>query len=310
MISVALAAYNGEKYIEQQLESLRLQTVTPDEVIICDDCSTDRTAEICRSFIERNGLSGWSVEINGENMGYCRNFYGAVEKTHGDIIFLCDQDDIWDENKLEVMTDILSEHPELEMLSCRYRLADGEGNISDALSVPHYKADFSGSLETVTAESLIGHSYIRGCASCFRKTVKERIKPIELSNLLGHDWQIAMLSALGGGAAIINLPLMSYRCHSANASFSANPIRKREKRIKGLEESAAGHTAVLPYVKDGALAKKISGFISFEKRRIKLLQGRNLLLWLALGFNIRQYRRYYAGNGLRVWFGDLAYIFK
>lgn len=310
MISVALAAYNGEKYIEQQLESLRKQTLPPDEVVICDDCSSDRTVEICRRFIEKNSLSGWRVELNGKNVGYCRNFYSAVEKTQGDIIFLCDQDDIWDNNKLEVMAGIMEKNPKLEMLSCRYRLIDGDGNIAEGLSVPHYKADFGGSLEQVTAESLIGHSYIRGCSSCFRKSVKERIKPIDLSGLLGHDWQIAMLSALGGGAAVINLPLMSYRCHNGNASFSANPVREKQKRIAGLEQSVEGHTSLLPLVECEVLSKKISRFTDFEKRRIGLLKSRNPFLWLALGFNIREYRRYYAGNGLRVWLGDLIYSFK
>lgn len=310
MISVALAAYNGEKFIEKQLESLRDQTLPPDEVIICDDRSTDKTVEICRAFIEKNKLSGWKIEINAENLGYCRNFYKAIEKTNGDLIFLCDQDDEWDGNKLAVMAEIMEKHPQLRMLSCRYRLINGAGAPAAGVRVPHYEPLFDGKLQTVTAESLIGHSYIRGCSSCFKSELKQLLKPIDLSGLLGHDWLLAMLAALNGGAAIINIPLMSYRCHGGNASFSASPVRLKEKRIEGLKQSVEGHKAILKLENDKVLRRKTERFISFERQRIRFLENKNPFLWLALGLRIRQYRRYYAGNGVRVWFGDMVYAHK
>lgn len=310
MISVALAAYNGEKFIEQQLQSILEQTIPPDEVIICDDCSSDRTVEICRNFIENNGLSGWSIEENKKNLGYCRNFYHAIEKTAGDIIFLCDQDDIWDCNKLEIMLGIMQSRPELMLLSSRYRLVNGEGAAAENIYVPHYVECFDGSLIPITAESLIGHSYIRGCSSCFRKELKELLAPVELSGLLGHDWQLAMLAALSAEAAVINQPLMSYRCHDGNASFSEKPKRLIEKRIDGLKQSVNGHKLILEKAADTSLKNSIRDFISFEKRRIKFLEKKNPLLWISLGVFMRQYKRYYAGNALRVWIGDLVYAMK
>lgn len=310
MISVAIAAYNGEKYIEQQLESILNQTVMADEVLICDDCSSDRTVEICRSFIEKNGLSGWRIELNKKNLGYCRNFYKAIGEVKGDIIFLCDQDDAWDENKLEVMTAVMDKKPELQLLSSGYRLINGEGEHVCGVKVPHYRACFDGSLEPITAEQLIGHSYIRGCSACFRSGLKDKLRPIELSALLGHDWLLSVIAALSGGAAIINTPLMSYRCHDSNVSFSAAPVRRREKRIAGLIQSVEGHSLMLEMATDGELKKSVEKFIAFEKKRIKFLESRNLLLWLQLGFGLKQYRRYYGKRPIRVWLGDLSYALK
>ena len=85
-ISVAIASYNGGRFIEKQLDSILKQTRPVDEVIICDDGSTDNTVEICRNFIEKNSLTNWEISVNPKNVGYCFNFYGAIAKTKGDII--------------------------------------------------------------------------------------------------------------------------------------------------------------------------------------------------------------------------------
>ena len=310
MISIVLATYNGMRYLPQQLESLAVQTMPADEVIICDDCSTDETVGLCLDFIERNSLSGWRVITNGENVGYCRNFYRALEAAHGDYIFFCDQDDVWYSEKIETTIAEMQKRPEILMLSTRYRLINGAGEEDATLTVPHFSAKFDGSIDNVTVESLIGHSYIRGCSLCMKKELKERVKPIELKDLLGHDWQIAMLAALDGGAAILNKPLMGYRCHESNASFSEKPVRRIEKRIAGLKQSLEGHKYILSLCGDKNLSDSISRFIEFERRRLTFLEGKNPFVFLRLLFDIKQYSRYYAGNGIKVWIGDFVYAYK
>nr|AIA93132.1 Glycos_transf_2 [uncultured Oenococcus sp.] len=71
---VIIATYNGEKYIQKQLQSILNQRQQPDEVIIRDDCSTDSTGNLIESFIKENGLSNWSFKINAFNKGYRGNF--------------------------------------------------------------------------------------------------------------------------------------------------------------------------------------------------------------------------------------------
>lgn len=94
-ISVALATYNGEKYIEKQLDSIRNQTIKPDEVVIVDDKSSDRTVALINEFIAVNNLVNWKLFVNEKNVGYRKNFYNALKKVTGEVIFLSDQDDEW-----------------------------------------------------------------------------------------------------------------------------------------------------------------------------------------------------------------------
>lgn len=90
-VSVVMTTYNGEKYVCEQLNSIYRQTQPPNEVIICDDCSTDKTAQIINEFIEKHNLTNWIFSVNQENKGWQRNFLEAMEKATGDILFLCDE---------------------------------------------------------------------------------------------------------------------------------------------------------------------------------------------------------------------------
>ena len=136
-VSVCMGIYNGEKYIEVQLDSILRQTRRAEEVILCDDCSTDRTVEIVRLFIEKHGLGeSWRLCCNKENRGYPGNFYYAMSLCAGDVVFLADQDDIWAETKLERMCAVLEAHSEADVLACKFGLMDGEGERIHAVMAP------------------------------------------------------------------------------------------------------------------------------------------------------------------------------
>jgi glycosyltransferase involved in cell wall biosynthesis len=96
-ISVCMATYNGEKYIKEQLDSILNQISQNDEIIISDDNSTDNTIEILKSYNDKR----IKIYLNNKDKGYTKNFENALEKVSGDVIFLCDQDDIWVNNKIE-----------------------------------------------------------------------------------------------------------------------------------------------------------------------------------------------------------------
>lgn len=97
--SIALTTYNGEKYLLTQLESLARQSRLPDELVICDDGSKDSTLEILESF-QRSAPFSVRIERNQKNLGYSQNFAKALSLCAGDILFLCDQDDLWLPNKI------------------------------------------------------------------------------------------------------------------------------------------------------------------------------------------------------------------
>lgn len=100
-ISVVMTTYNGSQFVVEQLDSLKKQTKKIDEVLIFDDCSKDETVSIVADYISQNNLNGWKIFRNEQNKGYNRNFLEGALVASGDIIFYCDQDDIWDETKIE-----------------------------------------------------------------------------------------------------------------------------------------------------------------------------------------------------------------
>ncbi|MCQ2440578.1 MAG: glycosyltransferase [Clostridia bacterium] len=314
MVSVAIATYNGEKYIQKQLDSILNQTVKADEVIICDDRSTDSTVDICRRFIKDNVLSNWQVFVNDKNVGFCLNFYGAVSKCKGDVIFLSDQDDEWCKQKIERMTLCLNNHPEIKVLSSRYDVIDANSNVIENSGVKYIGNTLDGSIDYITERSLIGCSYIRGFSLCLKREVSELIKPIDLKSLLAHDWLISYLGCITGKTAILNEKLAHYRYHGDNASIYAIDKSKNthdiKKRILGLEESVNGHSYVLTLTKDETNKNILQSFIKFEKLRIKYLRNKNIFLWLILVLFMKNYNKYYKGNGIRVWLGDLVYVLK
>ena len=137
MISVCMATYNGEAYIEKQLCSILFQTCKADEVILCDDGSTDQTVLLMQRFIEKFDLKDeWKLVQNPEKKGYPGNFYYAMSLCRGDYVFLADQDDIWDERKLEHMSRALEEHPDAAVVSCKFGLIDAQGEILHTMLLP------------------------------------------------------------------------------------------------------------------------------------------------------------------------------
>ena len=111
-ISVALCTYNGERFLSRQLTSIQQQTISPYELIVCDDCSTDSTIEIVRAFA---ASVAFPVRItrNEHNLGFVANFERAIRLCRGDLIALCDQDDIWYPIRLERSLEEFTADPEV-----------------------------------------------------------------------------------------------------------------------------------------------------------------------------------------------------
>src|SRR5258708_37621369 len=99
LLSVAMCTYNGARFLPEQLESIAAQTKLPDELVVCDDRSTDGSVEIIRSFAQRAPFE-IRLDINANNLGSTKNFEKAIGLCQGEIIALADQDDVWCPQKL------------------------------------------------------------------------------------------------------------------------------------------------------------------------------------------------------------------
>lgn len=211
MISLAMTTYNGSKFITQQLESILYQSRTVDEVIISDDCSTDNTVAIVEEFIIKNNLSNWTVMKNEDNQGYISNFNKAIERTNGDIIFLADQDDIWEMTKVELMVKKMREL-NAKSLNTWFKIIDDKGKISKKIKCERCKENEA---FPVDLKDILKNNVSQGCTMCFSKEVKD--KYIKSQNTyLPHDWAINVLAVIGGGCWFWNRELILYRVHSNN----------------------------------------------------------------------------------------------
>ena len=115
-VSVVMTTYNGKRFIKEMLDSLRNQTRSIDELLIYDDQSTDGTPQFIEEYIEKYALTGWNVIVNDTNLGWEKNFLQGLSNASGDVIYPCDQDDIWHLDKIEKMTLAFEENPQILLL--------------------------------------------------------------------------------------------------------------------------------------------------------------------------------------------------
>ena len=133
-ITTILCTYNGAAYIEQQLQSIIKQSQEVDEIIICDDGSTDKTLEIIATFMKYKPTK-IQLYVNKETLRVNKNFEKALRLSTGDYIFFSDQDDIWETNKVELILKIFKENPTAQGVFSNAHLIDDEGNKMDSKSL-------------------------------------------------------------------------------------------------------------------------------------------------------------------------------
>jgi len=222
MISVCIAAYNGEKYIKEQLDSILCQLSAEDEIIISDDNSTDKTVEIIESFADKRiKLLHHKKEKNNYTgtLKTCflvgRNAINALKHASGDYIFLADQDDVWLERKVETLVQHL-ENYDLVISDCIIT----DENLKE-LYASHFKLFGypSGSLlQTIYKTKFLG------CCLAFNrflldKTLKYPSEPVM------HDVWIGLLACKYGKIKVEKQPFLLYRRHFSNASSSIEKNR-------------------------------------------------------------------------------------
>lgn len=290
LISVAVATYNGEEFIIEQLESIRLQTVPASQVVICDDRSSDNTVSIVKEYISKHSLEGWSIEVNEVNLGFGSNFAKALSKCTGDYVFFADQDDIWRKDKFEIMTGIMEEKPEIKVLCSEYEIfATGD-------EVPEY-ADKYGknnkkdkSLEKVNLNAKNIFIGSLGCDMCVRRSFADSISKYWFTGW-PHDEYVWKMAQCAEGCYIYHEELIRHRVHAHNVSM--HKIHDINIRISFLEALLEGNKACKRYVEDTTGNKKyiklIDKNIRNEELRIDMLKKKHILNTFPLLF----YSRYY-----------------
>ncbi len=204
--SVAMASYNGAQYIEEQLQSVLAQLGPEDEVVVSDDGSTDGT----RVFLKELALRDGRVRVlDGPHAGVVRNFENALAAVTGDIVFLCDQDDVWRADKVETVCAAFQD-PAVWLVMHDARITD---DTLHPVAASFFEAH--GSCTGYT-RNLWRNSYI-GCCMAFRRELLALALPFP-DGIPMHDQWLGMLADKQGRVRLLPKPLIDYRRHAGTAT--------------------------------------------------------------------------------------------
>lgn len=205
-VSVAMATYNGEVYIEEQLKSILTNLTLEDEIIISDDGSKDKTREIVKEYMEKDNRIKL---IEGPRKGIKQNFANAINNCNGKYIFLADQDDIWMEDKVQKV--LLA----FEVNNCTLVIHDAKiiNEKEEEIISSFFKYRNSGK---GIIKNIYKNTYI-GCCMAFDSKIRGKVLPIP-ENIEMHDQWIGIIAEQNGESYFLKEPLILYRRHNNNNS--------------------------------------------------------------------------------------------
>lgn len=224
--SVALCTYNGEKYIREQLDSILKQNVAVTEIVVCDDHSTDQTFSILLQYqLQHPEL--FKIYQNKENLGYVKNFEKTIMLCSGDLIFLCDQDDYWYENKVEKVEKAFLENKNIRVLCHNINLLGNDIKNKNYWELRNFSANKTNA-EILETTFLSGNIF-PGMAMVIDKKAQQNYFPLKkLNRLIIHDFELILQSSRENTFFAFNEILGDYRLHEEqNIGFderNSNPI--------------------------------------------------------------------------------------
>jgi glycosyltransferase involved in cell wall biosynthesis len=315
-----MTTYNGERFIEEQLRSIKNQTLLADEVVIFDDCSSDRTVEIVEAFIKEYRLN-WTICANKCNVGYIENFYKAIEATTGDIIFLCDQDDIWHLDKIEKMVYLFQKQKSIHTLCTGFRKIDEHSNPEIAKQKPGYTnyGMIKGcmpqqGLKKIALKYILQANISPGCTLAFTKTCKE-IYITNASKLWCHDWELCIFGGMIDGLFFYNEELTDYRLHASNTIGLKDTLTgsfKNEKEHSRIELAQMEFERIQLYITSALVdlmeetdKKTTYRYLRFTNKRAEALKNKRIGAWLQC---IGYFATYIRAVRIRGVAGDFLYI--
>jgi glycosyltransferase involved in cell wall biosynthesis len=292
--SIAICTYNGENFIEEQLESIFSQSRMPDELIIYDDCSSDSTYELIQKYSRRSSITV-SLNSNETRVGITENFDKAIKACSGDIIVLSDQDDTWNVNKLSKLEEIFIANSNVGFIVSNAEIVDENLKNMDHdwwrkvnFNVNNYK-------KANLLESLVVANYFPGATMAFKKCYRSIISPIpkhlDPCTWL-HDGWIAILLSQACEVELVPEPLIKYRQHENNqigikdicldnkflrllSFIKGQKIYKRDILIDSLEKQKLNFLLVYQRLKENDLLTEtaerlLNGKIQHLTQRINL----------------------------------------
>jgi glycosyltransferase involved in cell wall biosynthesis len=247
-ISILMATYNGSQFLESQLESLAVQSKLPSELIVSDDCSTDDTISIVQRFVKHSPFPV-HIHTNSRNKGYRQNFIDATMFCTSSLVAFCDQDDVWNKDKLLLVSERFTDE---SVLLCYHnaRVVDINGNFIDILWPKGLFRDCSKPLTTGPWSFSVGFTQIfRRDLIWFGHLWARSIDYYWPNERLAHDQWFFFLASVFGRIAYVDQELVDYRQHDNNVfgvGWDISIVDGKKKRGNG----SLSLLRTLPYISE------------------------------------------------------------
>jgi len=224
-VSVAMAVYNGGKYLNEQMGSIINQLTSDDELIVSDNMSTDDSREIILSYFKT--FPNIKI-VECREPGIIPNFENAIRNCNGEYIFLADQDDVWKPSKIDrVLKEFEESNADLILHNCDY---------VDENLVPLHKTLFKDRHAKPGYSRNLWYNAYQGCCMAFKKDLVPLICPIP-RDIAMHDQWIGLLVEKTGAVDFLEERLILYRRHKGNNSAKQIGIAKKHRYIKTMKQN-------------------------------------------------------------------------
>lgn len=266
LVSIALCTYNGERFLKQQLDTIVNQTYKNIEIIVVDDCSTDKTFEIVKDYAAQ--FPQFKIYQNDQNLGFSGNFERAIQLCGGELIALCDQDDIWDLRKIELQVTAIKDNILI--------YHDSEFIHEDGSTMGKTMSDLMNLYCGSDPFAFLFFNCVSGHSVLMKKALLEQALPLKKDYF--HDWWLAYVATNIGKIDFIPQCLVQYRQHDKS---DTNILRHRRKDDKYKHSSVhkiqriqqwLSYCANFPKNRDqhlinqfyNAYTRRLNNYISFE----------------------------------------------
>lgn len=208
-----MCTYNGARFLSEQLRSIQLQSRPVDEMVICDDGSTDDTIAILKQFVHDASFKVSLVQ-NELKLGSTNNFSKAILLSSGDLIVLTDQDDVWQSDKIECMEKAFIDDTSLDCLFSDANLIDQDGEFLEKTLWQTLKFTTGNRKLFSNGQAfklLLRGNFITGATMCIKSSWKNVALPVP--NGWVHDYWLALFISASSKIGFVDKPLIQYRCH-------------------------------------------------------------------------------------------------
>ena len=222
-VTILMSTYNGERFLAEQIESIRQQTHTDWQLLIRDDGSKDSTREIIQDFCQKDNRIHFVNPDSVENLGVIKSFFHLLKHQMSDVYFFSDQDDVWLPEKVEMQLEEAIKYDDNQplLVYTDLKVVDQELNVVHE-SMIRTQSDHA---NTELIQELTENT-VTGGVSMINQALADLWTGQEVHDLLMHDWYLALLAAAFGHLVYIDRPSELYRQHSNNV-LGARTLRKR-----------------------------------------------------------------------------------